>query len=126
MFRIPNVVSSVGTMPGTAVWNEQWNRNSVKPVVVISPSEAMTIEPHDDDVISMEPASSLIQTNTFKASQLIESLKAYLGAGSVSSAWLGEGVNCEFLQSTVGGGWQKGKIRLRLEFVPDEEPDRYP
>lgn len=67
MFRIPNVVSSVGTMPGTAVWNEQWNRNSVKPVVVISPSEAMTIEPHDDDVISVT-SSDANSTNIASAS----------------------------------------------------------
>ena len=32
--------------------------------------------------------------------------------------WVSTGVNCKVLQ--VGGGWQKGKIRLRIEFIADK------
>jgi hypothetical protein len=44
-----------------------------------------------------------------------------------------EGIECEFLKASTGGGWQKGKIRVRefslhLEFVPDvpDEPEPSP
>lgn len=40
------------------------------------------------------------------------------GFGSAASKWLGEGIPCETLR--VGGGWEKGRVRIRLEFVPDE------
>lgn len=32
--------------------------------------------------------------------------------------WFSEGCKCEILR-TKGGGWQKGKLRFRLEFIPD-------
>jgi hypothetical protein len=39
-------------------------------------------------------------------------------------AWFTEeGVPCEILR-TKGGGWQKGKLRFRLEFIPDN-PDAF-
>jgi len=38
--------------------------------------------------------------------------------------WFTErGVSCEILR-TKGGGWQKGKLRFRLEFIPDN-PDAF-
>ncbi|MBH8577955.1 hypothetical protein I8752_34345 [Nostocaceae cyanobacterium CENA369] len=30
-----------------------------------------------------------------------------------------EGCKCEILRTT-GGGWQKGRFRIRLEFIPDD------
>ncbi|MBE9119185.1 hypothetical protein IQ249_25375 [Lusitaniella coriacea LEGE 07157] len=33
-----------------------------------------------------------------------------------------DGVSAELLPVS-GGGWQKGKLRLRLEFVPDSPPE---
>lgn len=36
-----------------------------------------------------------------------------------AEAWAANGVNCKVLL-TQGGGWQKGKIRIRFEFVPDK------
>ena len=33
--------------------------------------------------------------------------------------WWNEGMNCEVL-TCDGKGWQKGQIRLTLEFIPDE------
>ncbi|MGF1989106.1 MAG: KGK domain-containing protein [Nostoc sp. ZfuVER08] len=37
------------------------------------------------------------------------------------SAWIGKGVACKVLL-VKGGGWQKGKIRIRFEFIPDSPP----
>ncbi len=79
----------------------------------------MTIEPQDNDVISMNQDLSLIKFGTFKVSQLRQDIERRVGA--LSSEWLGEGANCEFLEPLAGDGWRKGKIRLRLEFVPDKE-----
>ncbi|MBD1926491.1 hypothetical protein H6F74_09575 [Trichocoleus sp. FACHB-90] len=35
--------------------------------------------------------------------------------------WLEQGAEIEFLKAS-GGGWKKGKLYLRLEFVSDEPP----
>jgi len=39
--------------------------------------------------------------------------------GDVVSHWLGKGIECQTL-SINGGGWKKGRVRLRLEYIPDE------
>jgi hypothetical protein len=90
-----------------------------------------TFEAHNDDVVSMDPSRSLVGSRTFKVKEFDQGLKGRLRS-SVSSVWFEEGVECELLKTT-GGGWQKGKIRIReiciqFEFVPDvpDEPDPNP
>lgn len=39
--------------------------------------------------------------------------------GTQPRQWFEQGAEIEFLRAS-GGGWQKGKIRLRLEIIPDE------
>lgn len=80
----------------------------------------MMIQPRDSDVVSAD--SSLLGTPTFKISQLREKLQSTIKGnfGTPSAALLKEGVSCELLEVT-GGGWQKGKLYLRLEFVSDDE-----
>jgi hypothetical protein len=71
---------------------------------------------NDDDVVSMKSDWSVINSNLFKLGWFkngLERLNTHLGK------WLGEGVECELL-SAYGGGWLKGKMHLRLEFIPDE------
>ena len=29
-------------------------------------------------------------------------------------------MECELLSASLGGGWKKGKVRIRFEFVEDE------
>lgn len=36
------------------------------------------------------------------------------------NVWTHDGVECLYL-NTQGGGWKKGKVHIRLEFVPDED-----
>ena len=46
---------------------------------------------------------------------------------NTGSLVLDEGVDCQFLDAQAGGGWKKGKIRLRVEIVLDEpEPEPEP
>jgi hypothetical protein len=77
---------------------------------------------NDDDVLSMNRDHSLHNTSLIKTRWFrtgLERLNAHL------KIWLGEGVECEIL-SVNGGGWQKGKVYLRMEFIPDEPPSPEP
>jgi hypothetical protein len=87
----------------------------------------MNFEPHADDVVSMSPNKSLLGLETVRVKQLAERMKQLLGGHSVADSWLGEGAECEFLRASDGGGWQKGKIRIRFEINPDVlEPELDP
>jgi hypothetical protein len=88
-----------------------------------------TVEPDGDDVVSMLPIHNLIGDRISRFNTIDQALKNQLRS-SISSNWFKEGIECEFLKASTGGGWQKGKIRvreffLRLEFVPDvpDEPE---
>ena len=74
-------------------------------------------ELNSDDVVSMKAEHSLLSTQTFKVDQANAWLK-----GKVSNLpeWLEKGMACEVLSASQGGGWKKGKIRIRFEFIEDE------
>ncbi|MEH2157412.1 KGK domain-containing protein [Nostoc sp.] len=75
---------------------------------------------YDDDVVSMDKAASFTGNTTSTCGELIESLKDLAFARrSVESDEIENGVFCKVML-TKGGGWQKGRLRLRLDFVPDE------
>lgn len=78
-------------------------------------------QPSDEDVVSMHMSYSvLIKAQTFKISEYVETLKYNsLASFKMPGEWFEQGVPCNYLKAS-GGGWQKGKLRLRLEFVPDE------
>lgn len=52
---------------------------------------------------------------TFKAKEFLEAMKSGLGA---PERWLEEGINCEVI--SPGKSWRKGRVRISLEFYPDE------
>lgn len=86
-----------------------------------------TIQPDRHDVVQMEPNHSLVGNRTFTSVQFYLALRKLLVNTQKDQEWVEEGVDCYFLDASAGGGWQKGKMRLRLEFVPDElepEPER--
>jgi hypothetical protein len=65
----------------------------------------------------------LFSRTTFIVGELIEEVKqGCANTAKVSyreaSELFGEGVNCEILRPNAS--WQKGKIRISLEFCPDE------
>ena len=67
----------------------------------------------------MQPSASLVTSNaTFKINQLKKTLRDRVG--SDIQAWMEDGVECELLSASKGKGWQQGKIRIRIEFVPNE------
>ncbi|MEH1954719.1 MAG: KGK domain-containing protein [Nostoc sp.] len=75
---------------------------------------------YDDDVVSMDKVVSFTGNATSTCGELIESLKDLAFGESTSQRnEIADGIICKVLL-TKGGGWQKGKLRLRLDFVPDE------
>lgn len=75
---------------------------------------------YDDDVVSMDKAASFTRNATSTCGELLESLKdlAFVNS-SVQRDEIENGVFCKVML-TKGGGWQKGRLRLRLDFLPDE------
>jgi len=79
------------------------------------------------EVLSVSKSNQfMIGHGTFRVQEFMNTLKEQMiqhGFGSVSSdkaQWLSEdGIECEVLQFG-SNGWQKGKVRLYLEFAPDQ------
>lgn len=81
----------------------------------------MSIEPKGDVVVSVVNADMTpVKNLTFKVIQLRQAFQTGIRQ-FVAYDWLEQGVECEVLSPT-GGGWKKGRLRLRLEFIPNE-PD---
>ncbi|MEH2233595.1 MAG: KGK domain-containing protein [Nostoc sp.] len=78
----------------------------------------------DEDVVSMAQDANLTDASTSTGEELIERLKYLVHRSSnlqqdKASGWFEDGANCKVLLAQ-GGGWQKGKIRIIFEFVPDK------
>lgn len=76
-----------------------------------------SIEVGKDDVFWMGD-KSLLGTPTFLLRQLTQWFRDRVSASQLEQ-WFGDGVECELL-SPRGGGWQKGKVRICFEFIPDQ------
>lgn len=76
------------------------------------------------DVVSVPKAKSLLGASTFKVMEVAGYLaaKVYGENGAIWKEWSDTGVECEVLKMD-GYGWQKGKVRISLEFIPDEEEE---
>jgi len=81
------------------------------------------------EVLSIdESAQILIGHRTFRVGEFADALKKQMqsiqGWTKDKDAWFGEeGISCEVLRFTANG-WQKGKVRLHLEFCPQEFEDQ--
>ncbi|MBD2243228.1 KGK domain-containing protein [Nostoc sp. FACHB-888] len=75
---------------------------------------------YDDDVVSMDKEISFTGNTTSTCGELIESLKDLaFGENTSHRNETEDGITCKVLL-VKGGGWQKGRLRLRLDFLPDE------
>ena len=75
-----------------------------------------------DDVVSLDKSKNPIAVSTFQVKELTSNLASRCGrelSPETIKQWSSCGVECQVLQ-TDGKGWKKGKVRLSLEFVPDE------
>lgn len=75
---------------------------------------------NDDVVTTAFDNRTPVGHPTFKVGQLLKAFQV-LVVKNINYDWFANGLECELL-SRAGGGWKKGKLYLRLEFVPDE-PD---
>ncbi|MBD2520341.1 hypothetical protein H6G93_36475 [Nostoc sp. FACHB-973] len=78
----------------------------------------------DEDVLSMAQDANFTEASTSTAEELMERLKYLVHRNSnlqkdKAEAWAANGLNCNVLLAQ-GGGWEKSKIRICFEFVPDK------
>ncbi|MEH2242343.1 KGK domain-containing protein [Nostoc sp.] len=76
----------------------------------------------NDDAVNI-PSKDFGVEKMSKICHLIEAIQRWSrnnknNIGSEAQWFLEPGLPCEVLR-TVGGGWQKGRFRFRLEFIPD-------
>ncbi|NER28720.1 MAG: hypothetical protein F6J89_14060 [Symploca sp. SIO1C4] len=81
------------------------------------------------EVLSIEESTAiLIGHQTFRVDELVQAIKKQLqrsngGWNKEKNAWFSqEGINCEVLRFN-SQGWQKGKVRISVEFCPQEWDD---
>lgn len=85
----------------------------------------MNIKPHDDDVVTIIIDGD---DKTLKVGDLSKTVSVLISESEtptsvvedVLQTLLQEGLYCEYLNSNSGGGWKKGKLRLRFEFSTDD------
>ena len=75
------------------------------------------------DVVSMDKTSNPMQVKTFEVIDLMMNLINRCGRDGLTSQmltdWISKGIPCEVLQADRVG-WQYGKVKISLEFIPDE------
>ena len=75
----------------------------------------------NDDIIHVTQQKDIVFLNgqqTFFVKEIKEIAKNGLQRGSISPLKEDVGLECRLLKS--GGKWQKGKLVLTLQFIPDE------
>lgn len=77
-----------------------------------------------DDVVSVSE-HLIVNHLTFQVNEFMDEVRGalmhYAGSDDEQAKLTGEGSLCKVLRP--GKSWQKGKLRLRLEFCPDEPED---
>lgn len=81
----------------------------------------------NDDVV-MFPTGNFSLEKMTKISSLIQAIEPWSqrnsnNKGNEALLFNEQGMHCELLR-TSGGGWQKGRLRFRLEFIP-EDPESF-
>lgn len=79
---------------------------------------------NNDEVLFVSVGRILMANPTFKVGELIDALAQAVSDREEDwtdehEGWFGEGLECEVLRFGTKG-WQRGRVRLRLEFCPSE------
>ena len=77
----------------------------------------------DEDVVSMAQDANFAEVSTSRLEELMAVISEALCNHSRQEAdtvenWVKQGVECKVLQAK-GGGWQKGRVKICLEFTPN-------
>ena len=81
---------------------------------------------NDDEVLFIGVGRVLMSNPTFKVGEFLDALAQAISDreddwSDDNEGWFGEGLECEALRFGTRG-WQRGRVRIRLEFCPDKEP----
>lgn len=84
----------------------------------------------DDEVLFVERGRVLMSNPTFKVIEFLDALAQAISDREgdwtdENEAWFGDGLECEALRFS-SGGWQRGKVRIRLEFMPLKPLEKLP
>jgi hypothetical protein len=84
----------------------------------------------DDEVLFVDRGRIMMSNPTFKVIEFLDALAQTINdqEGDWSEdkeAWFGDGLECEALRFG-SGGWQRGKVRIRVEFMPLKPPGKLP
>ena len=72
-----------------------------------------------EDVVSLQDGTISLLNQTFLIEEFNDKLKERMERREEeANKWIDEGVQCKILSPQ--SHWKKGKIRIRLEFVPDD------
>lgn len=81
---------------------------------------------NDNEVLHIIRGRILMSNPTFRVSEFLDTLAQLISEQEEewtdeSEGWFNDGLPCEALR--LGNqGWQRGKVRIRLEFCPDPPP----
>jgi hypothetical protein len=84
----------------------------------------------DDEVLFVDRGRVLMANPTFKVIEFLDALAQAISDREgdwtdENEAWFGDGLECEALRFG-SGGWQRGKVRIRLEFTPLKPLEKLP
>lgn len=81
---------------------------------------------NDNEVLFVSVGRVLMSNPTFKVGEFIDALAQAISDreddwDDANEGWFGDGLECEALRFN-SHGWQRGRVRIRLEFCADMEP----
>jgi hypothetical protein len=82
---------------------------------------------NDDEVLFIQSGRILMANPTFKVGELLDALAQAISDreqdwSEDQEGWFSEGADCEALRLNASG-WQRGQVRIRIEFAPSNVPD---
>lgn len=80
----------------------------------------------DDEVLFIQAGRVLMSNPTFKVGEFLDAMAQLVSEreedwSEDQEGWFGEGLDCEALRFG-NQGWQRGRVRIRLEFCPSQQP----
>lgn len=77
-----------------------------------------------EDVVSVYSSQILVNHRTFTVNEFISAMMSFIrdkggGLTEDKEKWFGEGLDCKILKPGAKR-WQIGKVRIALEFIPEE------
>lgn len=67
-------------------------------------------------VIRLDVANSPTGASTMEVSEILNAVR--VGLGATPPQWITEGIPVRYLDPAGNAGWQEGKARIVVEFVP--------